>query len=354
VLVEGYGGTIPWVPISALNGTGVSDLLETILLVADLESLTYDNTKNAEGIVIESHLDAKRGITGTLIVKNGVLTKGDTVVAGDAITSTRIMENFLGNPISEAVAGTPVVLVGFDKQPTAGALVASFTKKRDAEEYLEEQATHKQAPASQTIPDGARIVPIIVKADVLGSVEAVEKEINKISVENIYIKIIRAAIGPISEADIKLAQSDKDTIIIGFHVGVEGKVRDLNEGVGVAINTFDIIYKLTEWLEIELEVRRPRSMERVASGSAKVLKCFSKTKERQVLGVRIESGTLHVGNQVSLVRRDFPLANGTIIELQQAKQKTKEITEGECGLMIECKTDAVPGDIIEAFSMIEK
>jgi translation initiation factor IF-2 len=354
VLVEGYGGDIPWVPISALVGTGVSDLLETILLVADLENLAFDPTADAEGIVIESRMDPKRGISGTVIIKNGTLKKGQTIVAGHSLASTRIMENFLGKNVDSAVAGTAVQLVGFDELPSAGADVLAFDKKRDAEAFALEQKTKKVTTKQVVVDENTRVVPIIIKADVLGTSEAIEKEIKKISIDHIYPKIIRSAIGAISEADLKLAQSDKDTIILGFHVALDAQARSLNETLGITVETFDIIYKLTEWLAEELERRRPRQLTRTVVGKARVLKFFSKTKERQVIGIKIEEGILHQGNQVSLVRRDFPLATGTIVELQQAKQKVKELADGEGGMLVECKTDIAPGDTIEAFQMIEK
>lgn len=354
VLVEGFGGMIPWVPISAKEGTGVSELLETILLVADLENFTYDTSAAATGIVIESHLDAKRGIAATIVMKNGVLHKGETVIAGTSITSTRLMENFRGVAVDAVPAGHAVQLVGFDELPSAGALVTAYEKKRDAEDALE--ALHVAAPtvASVSVPDGARVIPLIVKTDVLGTAEAIEKEIAKIAVDRVYIKIIRSGIGAITETDLKIAQADKDTIVIGFHVDLDKKARDIRETSGVHIETFDVIYKLTEWLAEEAERVRPRKLERVPSGSARVLKCFSKTKERQVVGVRMENGVLRVGNQVSIVRRDFAIAQGTLIEVQQAKQKVKDVAEGECGLLIECKTDIAPGDMIEAFTMVEQ
>lgn len=348
VLVEGYGGDISWVAISAKEGTGIDELLETILLVADLEDLQADPTANAEGIIIESRLDPKRGITATLIVKNGTLKKGQFVVAGGAITTTRIMENFLGKTIADADPGTPVQLVGFDSLPEVGVPVKVFDKKRDAEDFIKEGATSDYSKEDRP-KDGEKVVPIIIKADVYGTVEAVEKEIKKMNVEGLHIKIVTKGIGNIGETDIKQAQSDKDTIILGFNVGMDARAGDIQEKVGASIQTFDIIYKLTEWLEVELEKRRPRIETREVIGTAKVLKTFSKTKERQVLGCRVESGSITDGAKVTVVRRDFPLTTGTVVELQQAKQKVKEVIEGECGILVECKNDIAAGDMLEAF-----
>lgn len=354
VLVEGYGGTISWVGISALEGTGIDELLENILLVADMEEFTSDPSARAEGLVIESRLDAKRGITATLIIKNGTLKKGQFVVAGKAITTTRMMENFLGKAIDAADPGSPVQLTGFDVLPEVGVPVKVFDKKRDAEDYIEDESTGSDYSVAVGGAAGDKVTPIIIKTDVFGTAEAVEREINNMNVEGLHVKIIGRGIGAISENDIRLAQSDKETIILGFNVGMDARARIANETVGATVETFTIIYKLTEWLELELEKRRPRVETREVIGTAKVLKTFSQTKDRQVLGCRIESGSLSDGAQVTIMRRDFPITTGKIVELQQAKQKVKEVHEGECGMMVECKNDIAPGDILEAFIFVTK
>ncbi len=355
VLVEGYGGDTPWNAISASKGTGVSDLLETILLVADMADLKYSPSNLAEGIVIESHLEPKRGIAATLIIKDGTLERSQFVVAGQAFTTTRIMENFLGRTIEKVPAGTAVQLVGFNTLPEVGSAIKVFDKKREAEDYIEELASAKNKSSDNSIDtENKKIVPIIIKTDVQGTLEAIEKELSKIKIEGLAIKIIGKGVGSIGEADIKLAQSDKETIILGFNSSLDKSAKDINEKVGAQIEVFNIIYKLTEWLEVELEKRRPRIETREVIGSAKVLKTFSQTKEKQVLGARVESGVISNGARVSIIRRDFPLAEGKIVELQQARQKQKEVSEGECGLMIECKTDIAPGDVLEAFVMVTK
>ncbi len=350
VLVEGYGGTIPWVAISAKVGTGIPDLLDTIILVADLEGMTSDPKADVSGVVIESRLDAKRGIAATIVIKSGTLKSGQFVIAGTALTTTRIMENFLGKPIKEAAPGTPVHLIGFDISPEVGATIKVCDKKRDAEDYIEELETSGKTESVAFNPD-LKVVPLIIKTDVYGTAEAIEREIQKMKVEGLQIKIIQKGVGAISENDIRMAQSDKDVIILGFNVGLESRARIANETAGAHVETFDIIYKLTEWLAEELERRRPRVETREVIGTAKVLKVFSKSKDRQVVGCKVTSGTLAAGAKVSVIRRDFALTTGTIIEIQQAKQKVKEITDGECGMLVECKNDIAPGDVFEAFIM---
>jgi translation initiation factor IF-2 len=355
VLVEGFGGTTPVVPVSALQGTGVQELLETILLVADLEGFTADPSKIAEGLVIESHLDQKRGIAATIIVTDGTLKKGQFLVAGTALTTTRIMENFLGKTIDSAGPSTPVQLVGFDELPGVGSSIKVFDKKRDAEDYVAQYHTDHAVPNDPMTGAGTdKVVPIILKTDVFGTAEAIERELSKVQIEGLRVKLIHKGIGPISENDIRVAQSDKDTLVIGFNVGLDPRARTANETIGANVQLFDIIYRLIEWLQTELEARRPRKETREVVGIAKVLKTFSKTKEKQVVGCRIESGKLVEGATLTILRRDFPLATGTLLEMQQAKQRVKEAIEGECGILVECKTDIAPGDMLEAFVLVTK
>lgn len=354
VLVEGYGGTIPWVGISALQGTNISDLLESILLVADLEEFTTTPSAQAQGLVIESRLDAKRGITATIIIKDGTLSQGQFVVAGNAITTTRIMENFLGKSIKTAGAGTPVQLVGFDTLPEVGAQITVFDKKRDAEKHIANKDNEEIFTRSMVDTSGDKIIPIIIKTDVYGTTEALERELSNFEIEGLKIKIISKGIGAISENDIRVAQSDKETIILGFNVALDARARIANETVGATVETFTIIYRLTEWLAEELEKRRPRKEVREVVGSAKVLKTFSQTKEKQVLGCKVIEGTIIDGARVSIIRREFSLATGKIVELQQAKQKVKEVHDGECGIMVECKTEIAAGDVLEVFTLVTK
>lgn len=350
VLVEGYGGTVPWVALSALKGTGVSELLDTILLVADLEGMASDARARVKGVVIESHLDNKRGIAATIIIKEGTLQRGQFVVAGDAIATTRIMENFLGTPLAAAGPGTPLQLVGFDHPPTVGASITVFDKKRDAEKYVQAHA-ETSAPQHILSPTDEIVVPLIIKSDTFGTIEAIEHELAQLHVEGLRIKIIGKGVGAIGERDIRLAQSDPQSIILGFNVDLDARAKEINEVARVHVELFTIIYKLTEWLAHALEERRPRVEIKEVIGTAKVIKLFSQSRDRQVIGCRIGEGMLSSGAKVNVIRRDFPIATGTIVEIQQAKQRVKEVSAGECGLSVECKNEIAVGDTLEAFVM---
>lgn len=350
VLLEGYGGTIPWVAISALKGTGVTELLETILLVADLENMNHDSDGLVSGTVIETSMDPKRGISATIIIQCGTLKQGQFVVADKALTTTRIMENYLGKNIKEASPGTPVHLVGFDLAPTAGAQIKVFDKKRDAEKYIEEMESNSLKSSDfLSSSNNNKTVPLVLKADTFGAIEALLQEIKKNEVEGLNLKVIHKGVGSISEKDIQLAQSDKNIIILGFNVKMDNRARIQNETVGALVKTFDVIYKLTEWLVTELENRRPRIETRFVTGKAKVLKIFSKSKDKQVIGAKMQEGSIVTGGKLSIIRREFTIASGVIIEMQQAKQSAKEVSDGEFGLMIECKHEIAIGDILESF-----
>ncbi|MDP3958362.1 MAG: hypothetical protein Q8Q36_02780, partial [bacterium] len=328
----------------------------------ELEELTADPGKPAEGIVIESHMDPKRGISGALIVKDGALEKGNCMAIEGSVSPVRIMEDFLGKPLGRATPGTPVFMAGFSEVPRVGAAFRAFDTKKDAERAAAEwkEAAPKAAmrEAKELTEEEAaliKVIPLSIKADTQGTLEAVEKEIGKVSVENVVLKIVQKGIGPVTESDVKVALGSVGTIVLGFGVKVEPKARDLAERSGIIISMFDVIYKMAEWLAEEAKKRKPKVAVEETLGRAKILRVFSREKDRQVVGGRVQSGALATGAQAKILRRDFEIARGKILELQSQKLKTKEVGEGkEFGLLIEAKMDIAEGDIIEPFIVVEK
>lgn len=368
IYLENYGGKIPCAEISAKTGAGIENLLSLILILAEMENLTGNLKENASGFVIEAKLDSKRGILATLIIKEGSLKKGMTVVVEDSMCSTRIMENFLGKMIGEATFSSPVRIVGFDKMPKVGGYFKSFQKKSDAEKYIQElpprpmgtppyQGGEASAPFlnKEGVGGGKKIIPILLKADVSGSLEAIEKEIAKIKSGSAEFKIIGQGVGPISESDIKTISSGADAIIIGFNVKADKSALEIAQKRGTLISFFDIIYEMTEWLEEQMENRRPRVETTETTGRAKILRAFSRTKERQIVGGKVLEGQILLNGTVKIMRREFEIGRGKIVNLEKAKVKTREVEEGnEFGLMIESKIEIAPGDIIEIFSVMQK
>lgn len=352
IYLEGMGGTIPWVAISAKTGDGINELLDLILFVCQFNEMTCDLAKPAQGIVLESHRDSKRGITATLIIKDGTLKKGCFIVAGTTMVPVRMMENFLGKSITESYCSSPVNIIGFDDVPQVGVTFESFENKKDAEHKIEENRESEVVHSRLQVKQSEFSIPLIIKADVVGSIEAIEKEVNKLTSPENGFYIIGTSVGNINERDIRTAATDKNTIIVGFHTGIDKKAEELREQSGTNIINFDIIYKLTEYLETELERQRPRKETREVTGSLKVIKIFGQTKDKQVVGCRVELGSAPAGAVVTIVRRENEIGTGKITEMQHNKSKAKEVFEGdECGLQIESKVTIAPGDILQAVTM---
>lgn len=363
IYLENYGGKIPFVEISAKTGAGIDNLLSLISILAEMENFTADKNLPASGFVLEANLDSKRGTEATLIIKNGTLKKGMTLAVEDSLCSTSIMENFQGKAIAQASFSSPVRLLGFSKLPKIGAEFASFKNKKDAEEYAElkkkDKASQKNKTTS-TLPsqinlENKKIIPIVLKADISGSLEAIEKEIKKIKKENAEFRIIQRGVGPISESDIKTISGNEEVLVIGFNVKVDKNAVEVANKRNIKISLFDIIYKMTEWLEVELEARRPKIETIETTGKAKVLKVFSRTKERQVVGAKTLKGRMILDKVVKIIRREFEIGRGKIVNLEKAKTKVKEVEEGtEFGMLIESKIEIVEGDIIESFNITQR
>ncbi|MBI2631102.1 translation initiation factor IF-2 [Candidatus Nomurabacteria bacterium] len=370
IYLENYGGTVPFAEISAKTGAGVDNLLSLILILAEVENFTGNPKEDASGFVIEVNLDPRRGIMATLIIKNGTLKKGMTVAVEGSLCSTRIMENFKGDQISEATFSSPVRIVGFDKMPRVGAQFKSFQKKSDAEKFAKDLPPRPSGTPPQRGGEtprldkegaggGKKIIPIILKADVSGSIEAIEKEISKIKnktdTQNAEFRIVAKGIGPISESDIKSITSDLNVLVIGFNVKTDKNAFDIALQRGITISHFDIIYKMTEWLETQMEEKRPRVETLETTGRAKIIRAFSRTKERQILGGKVTEGQINLNSAVRIMRRDFEIGRGKIVNLEKMKAKTSAVEEGaEFGMMIESKIEIVAGDVLESFTMTRK
>lgn len=365
IYLENYGGKTPCAEISAKTGAGIDGLLSLILILAEMENFTENVDEEATGFVIEANLDSKRGIQATLIVKNGTIKKGMTVVVEDSITSTRMIEDFKGTPIESASPSSPIRLCGFDKMPKVGAPFKSFKNKKEALEFAE-NFKNPETKSLNSKPSGdttKKIIPIVLKADVSGSLEAIEKEISKIKCkgangvgsDSAEFRIISKGVGPISESDIKNISDGRDTIVIGFNVKADRNATEMAEKVGINISFFDIIYKMTEYLEEQMEARRPRIETVETTGKAKIIRAFSRTKERQIVGGKVIEGQLLLNGTVKIMRREFEIGRGKIVNLEKGKVKTSTVEEGaEFGMMVESKIEIASGDVLELFSIAQK
>lgn len=358
IYVEGYGGQAPFVPLSAKTGEGVPQLLNMILLVAELESFKANTDDKASGVVVESNMDTKKGIVATLIIKNGTLKKGQFVATKDSFAPIRIMENFLGKNIDEATFSSPIRIIGWSVLPKAGDKFETYESKLEAEEAIKiafGESKKTFGVSDFSAPDGAAIIPIVIKADVLGSVEAIMDEIKKIETDFVKVKVVEGSAGQINENDVKLLSGAEGGVIVGFSVKADGRALELAERNGLILQTFDIIYKLTEWLSALIKERTPKTEVEEIHGSLKILKTFSRTKDKQVVGGKVQSGKIAIGDIVKIMRREAEIGRGKVLGIQVQKQKSREALEGsECGLEIESKMTIVENDALQSFVLETK
>ncbi|MCA9360857.1 GTP-binding protein, partial [Candidatus Kaiserbacteria bacterium] len=352
IYIEGMGGDIPYSPISAKSGEGIDDLLDLVILAADLAELKGDTNASATGKVIEGKMDPKRGNTATLLVNNGTLKSGQFVVSGTTFSPVRIMEDFQGKTVKEAGLSTPVRIVGFTDIPEVGAEFTTVASKKEAELAITQAQLDStpvvQAKTNSKLP----VIPILIKADVLGTIDAIQHELEKFESDRITVRIIDTGVGDISVSDVQNVSATKEAIIVGFNVKVERPAQDLADRLGVEIDTFSIIYELSEWLETALKNRTPKLKEKVETGLVKILKHFSVQKNTHVLGGRVEDGVLKMNQHVIILRRDIEIGTGVIKNIQQMKSDVQQVDEGEFGMQLETRAEIAPGDYLKPFDTV--
>jgi translation initiation factor IF-2 len=363
IYLEGYGGDIPFVPISALTGEGIPELLDMLMLVAELADLKADEHAPAGGAVIEAHLDSKKGITATLIIKNGRLETGTYIVAEDTYSPVRILQDYAGKSISSATFSSPVGVVGWNKLPPAGSPFIVVSSKTDAEKKA---AEFKPAPSRSKTSNYAAnqngnkiILPFIIKTDAVGSLDGVHHELAKIKNDKVAIKIVIEGVGVVSESDVKTAQGDPSITILAFNAKPDTRAKSILERATaeapINIREFSVIYELIDFVKNAVAEKVPKEFMEEPTGKAKILAIFSKVKDKQILGGKVQEGEIAVGSEVKILRRDIEIGRGKIRELQQQKVKASTVREGyEFGALIESKIEIALGDKIEGFKVVEK
>ncbi len=351
IYLEGLGGSIAYTGVSSKTGEGVPELLDLVLLTADLAEPVADAALPGEGFVLESSQDPKQGLSATLIVKNGTITSGTFVVAGSAFAPVRFIENFAGTRVQEALPSMPARITGWNELPPAGTPFTTVSSKKDAEKLA---ATQKKDGVQAAAATGKDELVLILKADVSGSIEALRHELGKLSHERLSIRIISEGIGAVSEADVKNAVAS-NAHIIGFNVAIDSKARDLAERSNVSIDVYTIIYELTERVETLLKENAPHVTVEKVMGEAKILKVFSVASGKATLGAKWMSGAVSVGDLVKLDRRGIDLGRGKIANMQQARADISEIhTEGEFGIQVETKAELTGGDTLICYRVVEE
>ncbi len=366
LIPEEWGGDTPCVPVSAKTGMGIDDLLEMVLLVADMKELKANPDRAAKGTVIEARLDKGRGPVASILVQNGTLRTGDIVVAGTAVGHVRAMTDDKGRRVHEAGPSIPVEITGLDDVPTGGDTFNAVTDERLARELVEQRKHEKKeaefnARTKVTLDNlfdqmklgEVKELKIIVKADVQGSVEAVRQSLEKLSNEEVRVNIIHGAVGAINESDVMLANAS-NAIIVGFNVRPDATAQANAERDGVDMRMYRVIYDCIEEIESAMKGMLAPKTREVILGTAEVRNVIRIKSIGNIAGCYVKSGKIQRGAGVRVVRDGIIIADDNVASLQRFKDSVKEVAEGyECGIGLEKYNDIKEGDIFEVF-MIEE
>ena len=361
---EEWGGDTIFVKLSAHTGENVDLLLESILVLAEMEDLKANPNRYASGTVIESKLDKNKGVTASLLINNGTLRLGDPVVVGSSFGKVRTLKDSNGNDLISALPSTPVEITGLNVVPVAGDKFMAFETEKEARSIAEKRAnaekekkyTKKAVSLEdlfERIENGHKEINIVLKTDVKGSEEAVKNALEKINVEGVKVTVIRSGVGTITESDVVLA-SASNAIIIGFNVVPSAKTKEAAKNYEVDIRLYNIIYKLVEEIESAMKGMLDPTYEEVTTGEAEIRQIFKFSKVGNIAGVHVTSGVIKNNSECKLIRDGVIITTSKIGSLQREKDQVKEVKSGyDCGITIENYSDIKVGDTIIAFEMKE-
>jgi translation initiation factor IF-2 len=360
VVIEEYGGEVICVPVSAKKGTGINDLLEMLLLVADIEDLKANPNRRAQGIIIEARLDRARGVTATALIQEGTLKAGETIVVGTVHGKVRAMFDDTGKPIKKATPSMPVSILGLSEVPEAGDLLQEVENEKAARELVQQRKMQAQAAQSQVSLDTLYVqlqegkvkeLNLLVKADVQGSLEALRHTLSRAGTETLKVRLIHDAVGNVTENDVHLASASK-AVIIAFNVSVDAAAQRIAANEGVDIRSYDVIYKLMDDIEAALQGMLEPVYKEQVDGHAEVMQTF-KAGKRTIAGCRILDGKIARSSQIRVQRDGKEIYSGLIESLRRGKDDVREVLAGyECGILVEDYNDLKEGDVIESYSMV--
>lgn len=367
VIVEDWGGSTQFALVSAKTGMGIADLLEKVVIEAELLELKANPDRRADGVVLESRLDKGKGIVANILVQNGTLKVGDPFVAGPCYGRVRAMENDLGVRITQAGPATPVQLTGFDEMPQAGDKIRVATDEKAAKEIANQRQQIRREQALRktkhmTLDDLSRRMAlgevselnIIIKADVDGSIEALSGALQKLGTEEVSVSIIHTGAGAISESDVLLA-SASDAIIIGFQVRPTAQARKLAENEEIDVRLFSVIYDAVDEVRDALEGLLSPEIKEQIMGSVEVREIFKVSKVGTIAGCYVTDGKIDRNNPLRIIRDGVVIYDGEIGALKRFKEDVKEVSSGyECGISIRNYNDLKVGDSFESYKMTEE
>lgn len=363
---EEWGGDTICVPVSAKTRMGIDKLLETVLLIAEMNELKANPERTAKGVVIEAKLDKGRGPIATLLVQNGTLHAGDVIVAGTAVGKVRAMTDYRGRKVNAAAPSVPVEIMGLDSAPMSGDAFNAVSDERLARELVEQrkaQAKEEEFKAFHkvtldtlfdTLQEGElKNFNVVIKADVQGSVEAVKQSLLKIENDEVRVHVIHGAVGAVSESDVMLAAAS-DAIIVAFNTAVDPAAKDNADRDGVEIRSYNIIYDAIEEIEAAMRGMRAPKYRDVDTGTAEVREVYKISSAGTIAGSLVTGGNIRRDGKVRLIRNGRQIANVPIANLKRFKDDVKEVSSGyECGISLEGWEDIQAGDILECYIVEE-
>jgi len=360
---EEWGGDTICVPVSAKENKGIPDLLENILLVAEMEELKAEPNKPATGVVIEAKLDKTRGPVATVLVHNGTLRIGDTMVVGTVWGRLKAMFNDVGKQVRRAGPATPIEILGLNSVPQAGETLTVAANERQARALIEKRQSEQEAAAvravslanlSELLSEGrVKELDIILKTDVQGSIEPIKSSLEQLSTDEIKVRVIRSGSGSVTESDVMLAIASK-AIIIGFSTDAEPGARHLAEVEGISIRRYDVIYSVVDDVSKALKGMLAPTKVEVVDGRAEVRAIFPAAKNTKVAGVYVTEGKVTRGVSVRVLRQKEVAAESTVSSLRRFKEDVREVIAGyECGVGVTDFNDFQVGDILEFFHIQE-
>jgi len=351
IIPEEWGGDTIMVPISAIRRQGIDQLLEMILLMADILELKADPDKPAKGTIIETKIDKGKGPVATVIIQEGTLKLRDVFVAGDVMGRVRTMVDDKGRTLKEAYPSWPVEISGFEELPQAGDILEVVPNEAVAEEILEERKKKKETSNIEVVGLGEKVLPLIVKADTQGSLEAILQTIDKLPTEDVTVKIIHSGVGGITESDVMLASASKG-MIIGFNVRPDSRAQEAIAREKAIAKTYRIIYEIIDDLQNYIKGLKAPQIKEVIIGRGEVKATFNVPKVGTVAGVYVREGKIQRNAKVRLIRDGVVIYDGKIASLKRFKEDVTEVlTNFECGVGLENFGDIKPGDILEVYTV---
>ncbi|MFA5502434.1 MAG: translation initiation factor IF-2 [Sulfurovaceae bacterium] len=363
-----WGGDYEFVPVSSHSGLGIEELLDVILLQAEIMELTADPSRNAKAIVVESSLEKGFGPVANIIVKNGTLHIGDNVIVGKTYGRIKAIKLDDGSNVKEIGPSTPAAIVGLNEVPGAGDVLVAMDSEKDVRELASKRAEYNRAKQlskstkaslddlTALITEGQlKALPIILKADVQGSLEAIKNSLEKLRNEEVKVNIIHEGVGGITESDVTLASAGEHVVILGFNVKANSSVGQKAKELGVEIKTYSVIYQLLDDVRDLLGGMMSPVISEEATGQAEVRETFTVAKIGTIAGCKVISGSIKRGSKARVMRGEKVIYEGTISSLKRFSEDVKEVKNGyECGIMFDNFNDMQAGDIIESFKNVEE